>query len=158
MAKKCDDKLVLLLKINMMQVVREDGNYTVCEIKEAIALFMYFKVLNPGRCYSPMLYVHSYSHSLTNIVNVGWWVGWKFTRSCLTHSFDVSVFEVTGDLCNDDWMFFSSVIWERFLGGKKIPKHPWTKRNWPCHLSLDWKHLTCQFLSDICFNLFSIRK
>lgn len=57
MAKKSDNKLVLLLKINMMRVVRENGNYTVCEIKEAIALFIYFKVMNPGRCYSPMVYV-----------------------------------------------------------------------------------------------------
>lgn len=50
--------------------MREDGNYSVCETKEAISQIMYFMVLKPGRCYSPTVYVLSYSHSLTNIVEM----------------------------------------------------------------------------------------
>lgn len=70
---KCNNNLVLLLKTKIERVVREDGKMEredgYCKRKKDIALFIYCTVLKLWWCYSPMVYIHSYSHSLTNILN-----------------------------------------------------------------------------------------
>lgn len=67
---KCNIKLVLLLKTNMVTVVRENGNSTLCEINKANTFVYVFYGFEAWKMLFTNGFITQLLSSLTNIANV----------------------------------------------------------------------------------------